>query len=395
MSNAMTGKSVFSNIGKYGMIIALVAAMALFGFLTDWVLLSPINLTNLILQNSYVLILATGMLLCTLTGNIDLSVGSVVALVGAVVAILMVTYGASPFVAIIAGLLSGALIGAWQGFWIAFIKIPAFIVTLAGMLVFRGLTLVILQGQTKGPFPESFQAISSGFIGDIVGTIKLGSLELHGLTIVIGILIIALIIYVQVSGRVKRAKLGANLGSQGLWIAKIAALIAVVVIFTMVFASYKGIPNILILLGVLIAAYQFITVKTIPGRHIYALGGNAKAAKLSGVKTEWVMFWVYTNMGILSAVAGMVFSARLNASTPTAGNMFELDAIAACYVGGSSVTGGVGTIIGAIVGGLFMGVLNNGMSLMGIGIDYQQTIKGLILLAAVAFDLYSKSKKTR
>ena len=391
----MTGKTVFSNIGKYGMIIALVAAMAFFGFLTDWVLLSPINLTNLILQNSYVLILATGMLLCTLTGNIDLSVGSVVALVGAVVAILMVTYGASPFIAIIAGLLTGALIGAWQGFWIAFIKIPAFIVTLAGMLVFRGLTLIILQGQTKGPFPESFQAMSSGFIGDIVGTIKLGSLELHGLTIVIGILIVALIIFIQVRGRVKRMKLGANIGSQGLWIAKIAALIAVVVIFTLVFASYKGIPNILILLGILIAAYQFITVKTIPGRHIYALGGNAKAAKLSGVKTEWVMFWVYTNMGILSAVAGMVFSARLNASTPTAGNMFELDAIAACYVGGSSVTGGVGTIIGAIVGGLFMGVLNNGMSLMGIGIDYQQTIKGLILLAAVAFDLYSKSKKTR
>ena len=391
----MTGKTVFSNLGKYGMIIALVAAMAFFGFLTDWVLLSPINLTNLILQNSYVLILATGMLLCTLTGNIDLSVGSVVALVGAVVAILMVTYGASPFIAIIAGLLTGALIGAWQGFWIAFIKIPAFIVTLAGMLVFRGLTLIILQGQTKGPFPESFQAMSSGFIGDIVGTIKLGSLELHGLTIVIGILIAALIIFIQVRGRVKRMKLGANIGSQGLWIAKIAALIAVVVIFTLVFASYKGIPNILILLGILIAAYQFITVKTIPGRHIYALGGNAKAAKLSGVKTEWVMFWVYTNMGILSAVAGMVFSARLNASTPTAGNMFELDAIAACYVGGSSVTGGVGTIIGAIVGGLFMGVLNNGMSLMGIGIDYQQTIKGLILLAAVAFDLYSKSKKTR
>ena len=391
----MTGKTVFSNLGKYGMIIALVVAMAFFGFLTDWVLLSPINLTNLILQNSYVLILATGMLLCTLTGNIDLSVGSVVALVGAVVAILMVTYGASPFIAIIAGLLTGALIGAWQGFWIAFIKIPAFIVTLAGMLVFRGLTLIILQGQTKGPFPESFQAMSSGFIGDIVGTIKLGSLELHGLTIVIGILIVALIIFIQVRGRVKRMKLGANIGSQGLWIAKIAALIAVVVIFTLVFASYKGIPNILILLGILIAAYQFITVKTIPGRHIYALGGNAKAAKLSGVKTEWVMFWVYTNMGILSAVAGMVFSARLNASTPTAGNMFELDAIAACYVGGSSVTGGVGTIIGAIVGGLFMGVLNNGMSLMGIGIDYQQTIKGLILLAAVAFDLYSKSKKTR
>jgi putative multiple sugar transport system permease protein len=389
MNNSLL-TSFKENVGRYGMIIALIVAMIFFGILTDGVLLSPVNLTNLILQNSYVLILAIGMLLCTLTGNIDLSVGSVVALVGALAAILMVNLQMNYFLVIIICLIFGAIMGAWQGYWIAFVKIPAFIVTLAGMLIFRGLTLVVLQGQSKGPFPEGFQALSSGFIGDFFGGIVIGDNTLHLLTLIIGAVISIIVIAVSIRSRKKNIELKAKVAPLGLMIAKTVAIVAVVAVFSIVFALYKGIPNILVLLGLLVVIYQFITVKTVPGRHIYALGGNAKAAKLSGIKTEWVMFWVYTNMGIISAVAGMVFAARLNVATPKAGNMFELDAIAACYIGGSSVTGGVGTIIGAIVGALFMGVLNNGMSIMGVSIDWQQAIKGFILLAAVAFDLYSK-----
>jgi len=374
------------NFRQYGMLIALAAAMVFFQIMTGGVLLKPVNLTNLVLQNSYILILAVGMLLCILTGNIDLSVGSVVAFVGAISATLMVDKGIPSIYAMILALFIGGLIGAWQGYWIAYIKIPAFIVTLAGMLIFRGLALVVLQGQSKGPFPEMFQALSSGFIADPFGSDK------NYLTILIGIVASVLLVISEISRRIKQKKFGFELLPVWAFIVKIAFLIGVINAFTLVFASYKGIPNILVLLFVLVIIYNFITLKTIPGRHIYALGGNAKAAKLSGINTERVMFWIYVNMGVISALAGMVFAARLNVATPKAGQNFELDAIAACYVGGASTTGGVGTIIGAIVGGLFMGVLNNGMSIMGIGIDWQQSIKGFVLLGAVAFDLYSKAK---
>jgi len=374
------------NFRQYGMLIALAAAMVFFQIMTGGVLLKPVNLTNLVLQNSYILILAVGMLLCILTGNIDLSVGSVVAFVGAISATLMVDKGIPSIYAMILALFIGGLIGAWQGYWIAYIKIPAFIVTLAGMLIFRGLALVVLQGQSKGPFPEMFQALSSGFIADPFGS------EKNYLTILIGIVASVLLVISEITRRIKQKKFGFELLPVWAFIVKIAFLIGVINAFTLVFASYKGIPNILVLLFVLVIIYNFITLKTIPGRHIYALGGNAKAAKLSGINTERVMFWIYVNMGVISALAGMVFAARLNVATPKAGQNFELDAIAACYVGGASTTGGIGTIIGAIVGGLFMGVLNNGMSIMGIGIDWQQSIKGFVLLGAVAFDLYSKAK---
>jgi ABC-type xylose transport system, permease component len=368
------------------MLLALAVAMILFQVLTGGVLLRPVNLTNLILQNSYILILAIGMLLCILTGNIDLSVGSVVAFVGAISATLMVDKGIPAFYAMILALIIGGLIGAWQGYWIAYVKIPAFIVTLAGMLVFRGLALVVLQGQSKGPFPQMFQSLSSGFIADPFHA------GYHGLTVVIGIAASVLLVWSEIHKRRKQAKFDFEMLPLWAFIVKVVFLVAAINAFTLVFASYKGIPNILVLLFVLIVIYQFLTSRTIPGRHIYALGGNAKAAKLSGIKTERVMFWIYVNMGVISALAGMVFAARLNVATPKAGQNFELDAIAACYVGGASANGGIGTIIGAIIGGLFMGVLNNGMSIMGIGIDWQQAIKGFVLLAAVAFDLYSKAK---
>jgi putative multiple sugar transport system permease protein len=305
---------------------------------------------------------------------------------------MMVDSGMNSFLAMLLALLTGAAIGAWQGFWIAYIKVPAFIVTLAGMLIFRGLAQVILKGQSKGPFPKVFQSLSSGYIADLFKGLSVYNIKFHLLTIVIGFILTTVFVFMEINSRKKQRNYNFDLLPKGIWILKIFFIIAVIMVFSFVFAIYRGIPNILVLLGILVALYYFITSKTIQGRHIYALGGNMKAAKLSGIKTERVMFWVYTNMGIISAIAGMVFAARLNVATPKAGQSFELDAIAACYIGGASTTGGIGTIAGAIVGGLFMGVLNNGMSIMGVSIDWQQAIKGFVLLGAVAFDLYSKAR---
>jgi putative multiple sugar transport system permease protein len=380
------------NARQYGMVIALALAMILFGILTNGIFFRPINLTNLVLQNSYVLILAVGMLLCTLTGNVDLSVGSIVCLVGAICGVMVVDFHMNPYLTMLVALAMGVLIGMWQGFWIAFVHVPPFIATLAGMLVFRGLGQVILSGQTKAPFPEEFQVIASGFIPDPFGGLKLGTINLHLLTLLIGVLIVVFIIISDVRKRKKQLVYNFDVLPKGIWILKLAAISAALMAFIIVFALYRGLPNILVVLGILIVGYQFVASKTVQGRHIYALGGNAKAAKLSGIKTEWVMFWIYTNMAVLASIAALVFTARLNASTPKAGQSFEMDAIAACYVGGSAVSGGIGTIIGAVVGGLFIGVLNNGMSILGVSTDWQQAIKGFVLLAAVAIDLYSKRK---
>jgi putative multiple sugar transport system permease protein len=376
-----------NNIRQYGMIMALILITLFFQIMTDGVLLKSLNVTNLILQNSYILILAIGMLLVIITGNIDLSVGSVAAFVGAVSAVLMVNMK-MPFVgALVISLLIGALVGAWQGFWVAYVKIPSFIVTLAGMLLFRGMTMIVLNGMSIAPFPTAFQKISSGFIPDLLS----GS-PYHMLTIVIGIGLSLILVVSEL--RTRRTQLTYNFEVLpiGLLIAKLVAMIVIINVFTFVLATYEGIPNILVLLFFLVIIYTFIMKKTVMGRHIYALGGNEKAAKLSGVVTDRVKFWVFVNMGVLSALSGLVFAARLNAATPKAGINFELDAIAACFIGGASATGGIGTVIGAIIGGLVMGVMNNGMSLIGLGIDWQQGIKGLVLLFAVGFDIYNKSK---
>jgi putative multiple sugar transport system permease protein len=383
------------NSRQYGMVIALAAAMIFFGVLTNGIFFKPVNLTNLVLQNSYVLILAVGMLLCTLTGNVDLSVGSIVCFVGAVCGVMIVDLHMNPFLTMFTALLIGAVIGMWQGFWIAFVGVHPFIATLAGMLVFRGLGQVIMQGQTKAPFPQEFQVIASGYIPDPFGGLAIGDSTLHLLSVIIGLAIVVFIITGEIRNRKKQRTYNFDLLPKGIWIAKLAAIAVVLMAFTIVFALYRGLPNILIVMGILIVGYQFVASRTVQGRHIYALGGNAKAAKLSGVKTEWVMFWIYTNMAILASVAALVFVARLNAATPKAGQNFEMDAIAACYVGGSAVSGGIGTIIGAVVGGLFIGVLNNGMSILGVSIDWQQAIKGFVLLSAVAFDLYSKRKSVK
>ncbi|MBD0379028.1 multiple monosaccharide ABC transporter permease [Paenibacillus sedimenti] len=376
-----------SNIRQYGMILALILITLLFQILTDGILLKSLNITNLILQNSYILVLAIGMLLVIITGNIDLSVGSVAAFVGAVSAIMMVDMKMPFILALVISLVIGAIVGAWQGFWVAYVKIPSFIVTLAGMLLFRGLTMIVLQGQSIAPFPKAFQKISSGFLPDL----SAGS-KLHLLTIIIGIVLSLLFVWKEWKDRRTQKKYNFEVMPEGLFAAKLIAIVAVINVFTYVLATYEGIPNILILLFVLVVIYTFVMNRTVMGRHIYALGGSEKAAKLSGVKTKQVTFWVFVNMGVLAALSGLVFAARLNAATPKAGVNFELDAIAACFIGGASATGGIGTVIGAMIGGLVMGVMNNGMSLVGLGIDWQQGIKGLVLLLAVGFDIYNKSK---
>lgn len=378
-----------NNLRQYGMVLALVLIMILFQILTEGVLLKPINITNLILQNSYILVLAIGMLLVIILGHIDLSVGSVVAFVGAMSAIFMVEMNLPVWLSVVLCLIIGALIGAWQGFWVAFLRVPAFIVTLAGMLVFRGLTMLVLDGQSIAPFPASFRQMSSGFIP---GLNKSGDLDL--LTMIVGIVISLILIWGEVRKRKQQASYNFDILPMWLFALKLIFIVAVMNVFAYFLASYEGIPNILVILVVLIVVYSFITNRTIAGRHLYALGGNEKAAKLSGIKTKWLTFWVFVNMGVLAALSGLLFAARLNAATPKAGNSFELDAIAAVFIGGASAYGGIGTVIGAVVGGLVMGVLNNGMSLIGLGVDYQQTIKGLVLLIAVGFDVYNKNKSS-
>lgn len=375
------------NIRQYGMIIALVFISIFFQILTDGILLKPLNVTNLILQNSYILVLAIGMVLVIITGHIDLSVGSVAAFIGALSAIMMVNMQMNPVLAVILSLLMGALVGAWQGFWVAYVKIPAFIVTLAGMLLFRGLTMIVLNGQSIAPFPKSFQKISSGFIPDFFH----GS-SINLLTMIIGVILSVLVIYQEYKNRKVQNRYGFDQSSVWLSAAKVGVLVILINLFTYVLAQYNGIPNILVILLVLIVIYSFVMNRMTMGRQIYALGGNEKAASLSGVKTKRVTFWVFVNMGVMAALSGLLFAARLNSATPKAGVNFELDAIAACFIGGASASGGIGTVVGAIIGGLVMGVMNNGMSLVGLGVDWQQGIKGLVLLLAVGFDIYNKSK---
>ncbi len=388
--NLTTIKTIIrNNIREYAMVLALVVIMILFQILTGGVLFMPLNITNIILQNSYVLILAVGMLLVILTGNVDLSVGSVAAFIGAVAAVFMVNYKMPVILAVPLCLIIGALVGAWQGFWIAYRRIPAFIVTLAGMLVFRGLTMVILKGQTLSPFEVSFQVIANGFLPE---TLKLGNLNM--IAIGIGILLSLIFIYVELKSVKNKKRYNFEVLPSGFTIAKIVIIVTSINLLTYSLAAYKGIPLVLILIASLIAIYTFVTQKTILGRHIYALGGNEKAARLSGIKIKHVKFFVFVNMGVLAALAGLVVAGRLNAATPKAGTNFELDAIAACFIGGASASGGIGKIVGAIIGALFMGVLNNGMSIKGVGIDWQQAIKGMVLLGAVAFDVYNKSKSS-
>ncbi|MBA8815762.1 putative multiple sugar transport system permease protein [Microbacterium halimionae] len=379
--------TVISDLGKNGIFIALVAVVALFAVLTDGILLRPQNISNLVVQNGYILVLAIGMVMIIIAGHIDLSVGSVAAFVGACSGVFAVNMGLPWWLSVILSLLIGALVGAWQGFWVAFVGIPAFIVTLAGMLIFRGLALVVLGNANIGSFPEEYRALGNGFLDGVFGSVKPDIF-----TLLLGAAAIIALVVQQLRARAGRAKYDQDV-EPALWFWIKLVLIAVVIgFFAYALASYKGIPVTLIILAALVMIYGIVMNRTVFGRHVYAIGGNRHAAELSGIKTRRVDFLLFVNMGVLAALAGLIFTARLNLAGPKAGDGFELEAISAAFIGGAAVQGGVGTIGGAIIGGLIIGVLNNGMSIMGIGIEWQQAVKGLVLLLAVAFDVYNKRR---
>lgn len=378
---------VLADLGKNGIFIALIAVVVLFAILTDGILLRPQNISNLVVQNGYILVLAIGMVMVIIAGHIDLSVGSVAAFVGACSGVFAVQWGLPWWLSVILSLGIGALVGVWQGFWIAFVGIPAFIVTLAGMLIFRGLALVVLGNANIGSFPVEYRALGNGFVTDVFG-----EFEIDPLTLGVGAIAIIALIVQQVRTRRGRQKYGQEVEPIAWFITKLVLVAAAIGFFAYSLASYKGIPITLIILAVLVLVYGIVMNRTVFGRHIYAIGGNRHAAELSGIKTRRVDFLLFVNMGTLAALAGLIFTARLNLAGPKAGDGFELEAISAAFIGGAAVQGGVGTIGGAIIGGLIIGVLNNGMSILGIGIEWQQAVKGLVLLLAVAFDVYNKRR---
>lgn len=379
-------KDLFS---KYSMVFIFIGLLILFQVLTGGIIFRPLNITNLILQNAYVLVLALGMLLVVLLGNVDLSVGSVVAFVGAVAGKLMIDMNWNPFIAVPVALIIGGIIGAWNGYFIAYLNIPSFVVTLGGLLMFRGLTQIILGGKSLAPFPEAFQFMSSGYLPSIFES------NLHILSLIIGALISLYIVFNLLQQRRRKIKNLYDVEPLSVFVTKLVFSVALIMGVTYVLSQYRGYPFVLIILGVLTVLFSYLTNKTTIGRRIYATGGNRKAAKLSGVNTKSLEFWIFVNMGVMSALAGLILAARLNAATPQAGEGFELDALAAVYIGGASTSGGIGTVLGTIIGALIMGLLNNGMSIMGVGVDWQNAIKGLILIFAVVFDVWNRKRKVK
>lgn len=387
----MNKEQVLGFLKKNTMVIVLIIVVAFFSWRTGGAILLPMNVSNLISQNAYVFILATGMLLCILTGgNIDLSVGSVVCFVGAIGALLMVNVGAPVWLTILIMILIGTAIGAFQGFWIAFVRIPPFIVTLAGMLAFRGLSNVALNGLTvsikdQTTFVNLFGGGADCYIPDFFGNGSLNLTCLFG-----GILAASVLVLLQVLSRVKKKQNGYDLEPVWTFGIKLAVLAAVIILFAYKLSQHKGIPTVLIWVLVVVIIYGYITSNTTVGRYFYAVGGNEKATKLSGIDTNRVYFLAYTNMGFLAALAGMVTIARLTSAQPTYGQNYEMDAIGSCFIGGASAYGGIGTVPGVIVGAVLMGVINLGMSLMGVDANMQKVVKGVVLLAAVIFDVVSK-----
>ncbi|WP_144662382.1 multiple monosaccharide ABC transporter permease [Paenarthrobacter nicotinovorans] len=380
------------NTRQFGMIFALVALIVFFQIFTDGRTLTPGNVINLFNGNSYILILAIGMVLVIIAGHIDLSVGSVAAFVGVFVALAMRDWGLPWWAGVLFGLLLGAVIGAWQGFWVAYVGIPAFIVTLAGMLLFRGFNQFVGKSNTI-PVSKDFQFLGSGYLPEIGP-----NTGFNNLTLLLGIVAAAFVVIMSLRARAANKALGADVPELWVEVTKLVLICGAILYATYLFATGRPgtsfpIPG--LILAVLVLIYGFIADRTVLGRHVYAVGGNRHAAELSGVQSKKVNFMVMMNMSVLAGLAGMIFVGRSTASGPFDGVGWELDAIAAVFIGGAAVTGGVGTVIGSIVGGLVMAVLNNGLQLLGVGADLTQIIKGLVLLAAVAFDVYNKSQGKR
>ncbi|MHC1787658.1 MAG: multiple monosaccharide ABC transporter permease [Christensenellales bacterium] len=384
--------AVKANLKQYSMMLALVVIVLMFQTITGGKLLYPMNVFNIINQNAYIVILAIGMLLCIIgSGSIDLSVGSVVGLVGACAGTFIMKWKWDPYLSILLCMGVGLVVGAWQGFWIAYVKIPAFIVTLSGMLVFRGATLIILQGGKAIPvFPAEYKQFFVGTTPELIGVWEVAGMKIYLTCLLLGIIIAAVFCLAQLLSNQGKKRKGYEYASTGALIARMAIVSVIVIWFFTLLARYKGIPAVLMVLGIIAALYTFVTSKTVIGRHIYAMGGNANAARLSGVNTDRLMFFSYVNMGLLAGIAGMAFAARLDSATPMAGDGFELDAIGSCYIGGASAYGGIGTVSGTVIGALIMGILNNGMNLLGMDSNVQKLVKGLVLLLAVAFDVLSQ-----
>lgn len=403
--------ALVSNLREYGLVLALIAIMVFFQFTTSGTLFKPVNLSNLVQQNSFIIVMALGMLLVIVSGHIDLSVGSVAGFIGAVAANMMVTWQlgivSNPIVVTSLCLVLGGVIGAAQGYWVAYHRIPSFIVTLAGMLIFRGLCQAMLGGGLSiGPLPQGFKELSSGFIPDIIGPLTLvppvvnaagktivgSGITLHMTSVVLGLLVVAAYAWFGLRSRWVRESRGYQAEPFAVFAVKTVVISALALFLVYQFASYRGIPMVLVVMGILIGLFIFVTKRMTIGRRVYAMGGNIKAAQLSGIKTERLTLLVFTNMGVLSALGGLIIAARLGQAVPQAGLGSELDVIAAVFIGGASAMGGVGQVMGAVVGGFIMGVMNNGMSIMGVNVDWQQVVKGLVLLGAVVFDVYNKNK---
>lgn len=382
---------VKANIRDYALLISLLAIMVFFQFKTDGILFTPLNMTNIILQNSYIVIMAVGMLLIIVAGHIDLSVGFLSGFIGAIAGVMMVTWKFDPYTSFLVCIVIGTAIGALQGFFVARFRIPAFIVTLAGMLIYRGLMIAMLSGRNLGPFPEAFQAISNGYVPDLLSFMAVGGIK-NMFALVTGVLVTGLVVWSN--WRARRLEEEHGMAEEPLQIFYVRnALIAIAFVgFSWIMASHRGLPNVMITMFALVALFMFITTRTTFGRRVYAMGGNEKAAKLSGINTERITIMIFGIMGALSALAGLVYAARLNSAQPKAGSGLELDVIAACFIGGAAVTGGVGKVTGVVIGAFIMGVMNNGMGIMGIGIDWQQVIKGAVLMLAVFLDVYFKNK---
>ncbi len=389
----MDSVKVKAFIQKYTMVLVLVLVMLFFTWGTQGKILFPQNITNLISQNAYVFVLATGMLLCILTGgNIDLSVGSVVCFVGAVGGVLMENMGIPVAAAVILMLLLGAVIGAWQAFWIAFFRIPPFITTLSGMLMFRGLSNIVLGGKTLPIKSATFTVLFGGgancYVPDFLG----GGEGMNRVAVAVGAIACIVYILITVRGHLNRRKKGYEVGNVVAMYLKMLVICAAIMFVSVKLAQYKGIPTSLVWVMIVVLIYGYITSKTTVGRYFYAVGGNEKATKLSGINTDMVYFIAYTNMGFLAALAGMLTIARMTSAQPTYGQNYEMDAIGSCFIGGASAYGGIGTVPGVIIGALLMGIINQGMSIMGTDQNMQKVVKGLVLLAAVIFDVVSKKK---
>ena len=390
----MTKTKVMSWLQKNTMVLILVLVVLFFTWQTGGKILLPQNITNLIAQNAYVFILATGMLLCILTGgNIDLSGGSVVCFSGAVGALLMAA-GMNMWLAVAIMLAIGLAVGAFQAFCIAYVKVPPFITTLAGQLIFRGLSNVVLGGRTQTVDNEAFKAVFGGgancYIPDLFG-----GQGINYLCVAVGIIVCVIYVLATLRTRMTRVKKGYSVDKLAVVLARMAIIVAVALFFFIKLAQYKGIPTALIWVVLVVAVYAYITSKTTVGRYLYAIGGNEKATKLSGIDTRKIYFFAYANMGFLAGLAGIMTIARMASAQPTYGDSYEMDAISSCFIGGASAYGGVGTVAGVIIGAVLMGVINIGMSIMGIDQNYQKVVKGAVLLAAVIFDVVSKRNNSR